>query len=102
MNPTPRTKDKLRRSLCTESLKMARHRRDLLFQNLQTEGMLGRIRALPNSGRVTSPRVEPVKDVTWQERVDAILVRVIALTHSESPFPATVVGAGKRKWPLCS
>ncbi|MDB6128614.1 MAG: integrase [Verrucomicrobia bacterium] len=101
VNPTPRTKDKLRRSLCTESIRMARYRRDLLFQNLQAEGMLGRIRVLGNSGRPTSRTAEPAKDGTWQQRVDAILARLIVLTHLEKPFPVTVVGAGKRRLQLC-
>jgi hypothetical protein len=101
VNPTPRTKDKLRRSLSTECLMTARFRRDELFRRLQAEGMLGRIRALP-AGRVP-PRTFPplAPDLTWKQRADAILGVVLSLHPEDKTIPATVTRAGKGKLQMC-
>ncbi|MDB6169440.1 MAG: integrase [Verrucomicrobia bacterium] len=99
INPTPRTKDKLRRSLSTECLKTARFRRDELFRRLQAEGMLGRIRALPQEKAPARSSALPLSSLTWQQRVDAILGVVLSLSGEN--FPVTVVGAGQGKMQVC-
>jgi hypothetical protein len=104
INPTPRTKDKLRRSLCTESVETARFRRDELFRQLHAEGMLGRIRA-----GVRPAKMRPVAalagtsagELTWQQRTDAMLAMVLSINPDDEDFPAPVVGAGQGKLQLC-
>jgi hypothetical protein len=101
VNPTPRTKDKLRRSLSTECVHTARFRRDELFRRLQAEGMLGRIRALPHSKSPSSRTLPAATGLTWQQRTDAILGVVFSLTPPKQKFPVTVVGAGQGKLQMC-
>jgi hypothetical protein len=86
VNPTPRTKDKLRRSLSTECVETARFRRDELFRRLQAEGMLGRIRALSQPSRTTTTSQTAAEPgVKWQDRADAILAVVMSMTPDVKP-----------------
>ena len=90
VNPTPCTKDKLRRSLCTESVVVARFRRDELFRRLQELGMLGRIRAIRRPGEVRKwPEAAP--GVTWQQRADAALAVVMSLPVPQPKRPPDAV-----------
>jgi hypothetical protein len=38
VHPTPFTKERIRRSLCTKDIRIARERRDAFFAHLATEG----------------------------------------------------------------
>lgn len=101
VTPTPCTKDKLRRSLCTEDVQVARRRRDELFRQLQAEGLLGRIRsAVATTGRRVTPEVK--SDLTWQQRADAALAIAMALNPPKpKKLPGSVVGTGRGKLQLC-
>jgi len=87
--PTPRTKDKLRRSLATESLAVARFRRDELFRRLQAEGLLGRIRQRLPAGTPLGDVQPVVPGQSWKQRVDAALAVVMSLetVGLEEPTP---------------
>ncbi len=101
VNPTYCTKDKLRRSLCTESVVVARFRRDELFRRLQELGMLGRIRAIARPGEIRKwPEATPGQ--TWQQRADAALAVVMSLPVPRQKYsPATVAGAGEGGMKIC-
>ena len=101
VNPTHCTKDKLRRSLCTESVEVARFRRDELFRLLQAEGMLGRIRAMARPGETTLRAIEPSPGLTWQQRVDLALATVMSRKPESSSLSASSVEAGQGKLQLC-
>lgn len=105
VNPTSCTKDKLRRSLNTESVRTARRRRDELFRQLQEEGMLGRMRTVAGSSDAQRKMAATGRgELTWQQRADAALAIAMALhpnIHTKNKLPDPVVGSGKGKMQLC-
>ena len=101
VNPTSCTKDKLRRSLATESIDVARFRRDELFRRLQEEGMLGRMRAVARPREAHRPAVGLTPGVTWQQRADAALAVVMSLPLPRVAISARANRAGRAKLQLC-
>ncbi|MBS0664293.1 MAG: hypothetical protein JSR48_13590 [Verrucomicrobia bacterium] len=96
VNPTPCTKDKLRRSLCTESVIVARFRRDELFRRLHELGMLGRIRAMSRRADVRGFQ-EAAPGQTWQQRADAALAIVMSLPVPRRKKISGVRGRRRRR-----